>query len=301
MEHLKRYLFSLIPIAFLGGAFVLAYIFAMGTEGADNLLFYSMIGAAVGFVIHYTYLNDSEIHTFLAVLCWIGFGLFALAGLLLCAAAAHSQNMYEESLLSAHVTIGALGATALTIIYCYIVSALGFGEDHAFIVRMVVPSVLFIGGVIGFGFFKSYDFGTIEMIAHIMGFAPVVVVIGASILFAKMDLYGNYSEGRDSGSDGYSGGRRSYSSGSSDDGPSKDSIRYALIGLSASYNIGCTVTVTITDAVVFDDSISIETEITTKHAPYGTEDEGGAQVGAENALRKKANERLRSIGAHYSF
>ena len=298
MYGFKKFLVSLIPLILLVGLLFLLQYKIYGLPSWKNSLFV-YLGVTIGLLVQFSFLNESEIHPVWKVFAWIGFGLMVLATLLATISIASSVLDTKTDPLLFHFSIGVLCGSALTIIYCFIVVALGFGEEHSVSSKVIVPLILFIGGTIGGGYIKYGSDKLIQTLSYVFAFAPLGLIILLIILFARLDLMGAcYNEGSSSGSYRSS---NSYSYSSDDDGPSDTTIRYALIGLSASYNIGCTVTLEIVDATVVGDSISLDIEESVEHPAYGTEDYGGARYNAEKQLYRKANQKLREIGANYSI
>ena len=293
MYGFKKYLVSLIPLVLLSVLTALLYYLIFGFKYSDglSLLF---VGALCGLIIQITFLHNSEIHIVWHVFCWIGFVILSLLALFYAYMPNQNDKFFNFHPLAAHFGIGLSLATALTIIYSFVVQALSFGEDHPLSSKIIAPIIIFIGGAIGGGYIKLAGFKLVHTLAIVFGLAPIGLMVLLLILFAKFTLLGScYSEG----SSGYNNYHNDNSSSYND--VSTSQIYNALYGLSSSWKSGCTVTLTITDVSVSDSGINIRYEERVDYPERG--DYNSAHLIAERNLFSKAKSKVRSLGVDYDI
>ena len=291
MYGFKKILVGLIPQAVLALSLLICCFVSYGFSSVIEHYTLVFAGLFMGVVILVSFLNDEDIHTVWKVFCWIGFGLFGLLTLLMLGAGGYvrSESLLENYPLSAHIGVGFLFASALTLIYLFVVLRIRIWEEESWISKLVVPTAILIVGTIAGGFIRLGGIGLVTVMSYVFEIAPLVVIIVLLILFAKFDVY----VGSDSPADYSSNSSRSRSSSSRT--PSYAEIYNALIDTSASYSSGgCSVSLKITNVYVDGSSVSWDYEKTVSRNGSGDPDQ--VALVAEESLRGKVRIKLTRLG-----
>lgn len=298
MNKIQKYLVSLIPIVLLA---VIALIFSFviyGDKVFSSIENTSIILAALGYglLIQVTFLNDCEIHLIWRILSWIGYIAFAAYCCLGGAGFISRASNSGLSELQCHLFVGLGIGGALLIIYGFICPAIGLGEDNEIMFRLVAPIVILFVGTFAGGYLRYFGNSFLNTLSLILLIAPPVIIIALLILFIKASMLDTDYSSWESNRGGSRGNNHNSSGGnSSTRDVNEASICNALIGLTASDTMGCTVTLTITSATISGDGIMYDYEETVQHAAYGTENYPSAHYHAERKLKQKIDEKLRNL------